>query len=397
MVLKLMMKNYEVLDFSVKGNNIKNIDKIISMERIPLILVNDITEENLEKWFRKRSIPDKRENFNFLYKGEFGKKYWDLLLESHALNLSDHYWIQSLDENLKWEDINYFNNLFSYDFGNYMINGSLSNIKPDWNSPDICTNGNNPKAWRIKGNERYLLKGGITKENEECLNEVIVSRYISALHIPYVFPMESHPARIKGRLFCCCKNFVSDTVELVPAHAIVEYKKRDRDTYLYNHLMDMCTELGIPHVKEFLNGMLMVDSIFNQKDRHLGNFGFLRDTETLKFIGPAPLYDNGNCLWYNEEIFNRGMEITDKCSKPFAPFFPEQDKYIDDYKILQYMDFEYFKHLVYHYYQQSELDPKKAKLIVEKVSLRMDTLSREVRETYKEKMKCREPGYDLVI
>ena len=34
MVLKLMMKNYEVLDFSVKGNNIKNIDKIISMERI---------------------------------------------------------------------------------------------------------------------------------------------------------------------------------------------------------------------------------------------------------------------------------------------------------------------------------------------------------------------------
>ena len=61
------------------------------------------------------------------------------------------------------------------------------------------------------------------------------------------------------------------------------------------------------------------------------------------------------------------------------------------------MDFEYFKHLVYHYYQQSELDPKKAKLIVEKVSLRMDTLSREVKETYKEKMKCREPGYDLVI
>ena len=85
MVLKLMMKNYEVLDFSVKGNNIKNIDKIISMERIPLILVNDITEENLEKWFRKRSIPDKRENFNFLYKGEFGKNYWDLLLKSHAL------------------------------------------------------------------------------------------------------------------------------------------------------------------------------------------------------------------------------------------------------------------------------------------------------------------------
>ena len=97
MVLKLMMKNYEVLDFSVKGNNIKNIDKIISMERIPLILVNDITEENLEKWFRKRSIPDKRENFNFLYKGEFGKNYWDLLLKSHALNLSDHYWIQALD------------------------------------------------------------------------------------------------------------------------------------------------------------------------------------------------------------------------------------------------------------------------------------------------------------
>ena len=397
MTIRLMMNNYEVLTFNIKGDQIVNINSISCKERLPIILINNLSEENLEKWFRKRSIPEKRENFRQLYKGEFKKKYWDMLLLSHGLNLTDHYWIQKDDEHLHWEEINFFENLFSYDFGNYMINGITSSTHPDWVSPDICTNGNNPKAWRIKNNERFLLKGGSTKNNEECLNEVIVSKYIATLNIPYVSCMESHPAKINGNLFCCCKNFLSPGIELVPAYAITEYRQRDKDIYLYDHLINMCKELEIPHVKKFLNGMLMIDSIFNQKDRHLGNFGFLRDVETLKFIGPAPLYDNGNCLWYNEEIFNRGMEITDKCSKPFAPFFSEQDKYINDHNILKYIDFDYFKYLVMHYYNKSELDPQRAKLITEKVYLRIDTISKEMREIIKENVRKKDVEYEMTM
>lgn len=35
------------------------------------------------------------------------------------------------------------------------------------------------------------------------------------------------------------------------------------------------------------------------KDRHLANFGLLRDSNTLECIGPAPIFDTGNSMFYD--------------------------------------------------------------------------------------------------
>ena len=43
--------------------------------------------------------------------------------------------------------------------------------------------------------------------------------------------------------------------------------------------------------------MLATDYILANTDRHLGNFGFLRDSETLEWKGLAPIYDSGTSLW----------------------------------------------------------------------------------------------------
>lgn len=43
--------------------------------------------------------------------------------------------------------------------------------------------------------------------------------------------------------------------------------------------------------------MLAADFILANTDRHLGNFGFLRDSETLEWKGTAPIYDSGTSLW----------------------------------------------------------------------------------------------------
>ena len=39
--------------------------------------------------------------------------------------------------------------------------------------------------------------------------------------------------------------------------------------------------------------MFLVDFIIANKDRHYRNFGFLRNSETLEWIGLAPVYDSG--------------------------------------------------------------------------------------------------------
>lgn len=45
--------------------------------------------------------------------------------------------------------------------------------------------------------------------------------------------------------------------------------------------------------------MFVFDALICNVDRHLGNFGFLVDNKTNKIIGLAPIFDNGNSLFYN--------------------------------------------------------------------------------------------------
>jgi len=49
--------------------------------------------------------------------------------------------------------------------------------------------------------------------------------------------------------------------------------------------------------------MWQKDRIINNIDRHYGNFGFIRNADTLEFQGFEPIFDNGNSLWYNVSDF----------------------------------------------------------------------------------------------
>ena len=44
--------------------------------------------------------------------------------------------------------------------------------------------------------------------------------------------------------------------------------------------------------------MIVVDFIMANIDRHLGNFGFLRNPDTLEWLGPAPVFDTVSSLFY---------------------------------------------------------------------------------------------------
>lgn len=43
----------------------------------------------------------------------------------------------------------------------------------------------------------------------------------------------------------------------------------------------------------------MTDFLMTNKDRHLANFGLLREPNTLECIGPAPIFDTGNSMFYD--------------------------------------------------------------------------------------------------
>ena len=62
---------------------------------------------------------------------------------------------------------------------------------------------------------------------------------------------------------------------------------------------------------EFYDMMLMVDFVITNTDRHFNNFGVLRDADTLSFIGPAPVFDNGNSLFYKQDYVPTGKALLD--------------------------------------------------------------------------------------
>ena len=48
--------------------------------------------------------------------------------------------------------------------------------------------------------------------------------------------------------------------------------------------------------------MIVLDYLILNEDRHLNNFGALRNAETLEWLGMAPIYDSGSSLGYDKTV-----------------------------------------------------------------------------------------------
>ncbi|MCL1874347.1 MAG: hypothetical protein FWF85_09575 [Clostridiales bacterium] len=83
--------------------------------------------------------------------------------------------------------------------------------------------------------------------------------------------------------------------------------------------------------------MLTADYLIANNDRHFNNFGAIRNAETLEWIKPAPLYDNGSSLWYNQSAANLQSIKTTK-SQPFFATHEEQIRLVKDFSWLDFTD-----------------------------------------------------------
>lgn len=97
----------------------------------------------------------------------------------------------------------------------------------------------------------------------------------------------------------------------------------------YEALLAQCEELQIPNYRRDIDAMILVDYITFNDDRHWGNFGFLRDSSTLEFIGMAPIFDNGNSLWYDQYKIPVDKPFYTYRSQPFTTTHDKQIKYIE--------------------------------------------------------------------
>lgn len=99
-----------------------------------------------------------------------------------------------------------------------------------------------------------------------------------------------------------CATFVNTSAEYIPAYEVLNVVKTQEDEGPYTHLMRCVETLEISVTKKEIDTMLQFDYLINNRDRHFGNFGFIRNVDTLKFKGLAPLFDNGSSLWFDQPV-----------------------------------------------------------------------------------------------
>ena len=297
----------------------------------------------LRKWWQRRAVPVSQGNIRRILE-RIGITPQNYLEQNLGLSLTDHYWIKPVEAEYGWRDVNLFTNDFRDAVGEMQLSGHIDDV------PELPTNAFSPsssvqgelrKKWIISEGTRFLVKGNHGGNSQESLNEVVASllhqRQGKQPFVTYspIQIQQDHP------LCCICESFASDNIEFIPAIDVVESMKKDNALSLYEHFIKVCSAHGLEDsmTRDFLEYQILTDFILTNTDRHLNNFGILRDTNTLQFIGMAPIFDSGNSMfWQNPRLPERDdltkIEVNSFRGKEMQLLEYVRDKHCVDLQLL---------------------------------------------------------------
>ena len=235
------------------------------------------------------------------------------LTKNLGLSLMDYYWIKPMDSDLKWEDVNLFDNAFKEE---RLIPGPVEETKTEDRLPRYSPNGsligNIEKTWAIFNGVRCLVKGNTGALSSESINEVIAGKIHEMQG--YDNYVKYDLIKIKGSRYdygCVSDLFTSQKRELVSAWAIHTSEKKPNHLSNLDHLLSIAGKHGMD-VEQFrrdLDYQIMTDFILSGYDRHYNNFGVLRDADTLEFVRMAPIFDSGGALFAGKELPDKTIDL----------------------------------------------------------------------------------------
>lgn len=331
----LYHKNISTLEFtvdSIKGLKFTNC-KILNEDHMPPFLKPnlDIVSEELISWLDSRLIPVNRDKYDRLK--QMNKDLQSLesrikiILNNKALTLIDCYWVNEINNKLKWQDVNYYKNNFNGNLINILIDSpglgkQLENLK---HHPGYALGGHLPKTWSLINNKRILLKAGFNSKFGENFIELKMSEILDKIgfrHIKYSSYLH------KNLELSACECYNTEEKEQIDAYSYYVDKYGEGEQ-IYLKLYEDLPE----HIQKQLNEMILTDYIFFNQDRHWSNFSLIRNPDTLEILELMPIYDNGKCLYENSEN-TLGKEIESKLiyddSKELIKYCPKISKELYD-------------------------------------------------------------------
>ena len=281
-----------------------------------------ISRRDFNDWWSGRRIPASRGGVKELLWKLKNIGLDELAEKCLGLSLSDHYWIRP-NSDVKWSEINFFENTFSEDIGELLITGHWNG--GNLSSPDNTSDGVVKKRWKIIEGKRCLLKGSFSTvgiSQPQPFREAFASKIAELLLKPFEgnFVVPYWLAWEEDLVYSVCENFVTVDTEYVSFNQINQaYKKPNNESH-FNFCRKFFGEYAY-----VLDLTLLLDFITLNEDRHFGNFGIIRETNTGEFLRPAPIFDTGASLFFDSTHLNKSRLE----SKPFNKDFVKQVECVD--------------------------------------------------------------------
>lgn len=303
---------------------------------------------------------------------------YELLDKAFGLSLSDQYWVKPYDLDIKYDDINFFDH--DFDYSEFMeaslsLNGSKIRRESSLKTPNNTTDGMLRKAWVIEDGVRYLLKGGYKNETLQPFNEVFASMICERLgfdHVPYTLDT------YKDMVVSKCPCFINKDTELITAQQIRNNMPRHNDEEDYEDYIKVLENGAVKNARTKLENMYILDFIIMNEDRHLNNFGIIRDVNTLKWLDVAPIFDNGQSL--NIADYNEGEIIISGYGRLFYEVKPFDEilKVVKDIKRVDVSKLdgivEEFDKLLHEYQSITNMSDRKISNVCSLLNRQIDKL-----------------------
>ena len=270
----------------------------------PRALRDNLTDDALQKWIEHRKAPKNRQFVDHLLDSIEDRnnpfRYMDV---SHALSLNDALWITNDAVPAKWADWNLYHHPFDEILAYVAFTGYSTKVSGVVTSPELTSSGALKKCWSNRLDGIYLIKGDdfikYTDDRSQATMEyyaVQVAEVMGFEHIPYDLEMFHHRNGEK-EIVCKCKLFTSEDVGYTAAYDFFRAKglAMKRANLANIVVQDKMAEI---YGREKYGDLMIYDALICNKDRHLGNFGYLTDNNTGAYLRPAPIFDNGFSLLY---------------------------------------------------------------------------------------------------
>ena len=268
--------------------------KVIEPSLIPLHFLF-AEDPSLKSWLRQRSLDTSRTNSRFVLRELDSDKadITQIVLSVNAATITDNFWIKENGSEKTYEQTRFHQDHLA----KVALLGSSAGIvvPPDHHSPELTNTGTFEKCWHLENGQWWLYKKGNPEHTFSELAAQSIGRYLNINMAIYQYVSRNEI----GNIFDCrapaslsvvkTLDFTGGVFNFEPAADL----GCSRDDAVKNY--QILKRLSPAAAQEYKK-MVLLDTLTYNIDRHLFNFGVLRDQTTGQVVSLAPIFDHNLSL-----------------------------------------------------------------------------------------------------